>query len=81
MNLYREAPIRVSTGLGFFDHMLEQIAKHGGFSLELDCKIETSETAESREFNEILQRDGAKAAIAWRSARSSGEAGGHAEGK
>ena len=32
--------------------------------------IETSETAESREFNEILRRDGAKAAIAWRSARA-----------
>ncbi len=39
-------------------------------ALETDVTIETSETTESREFNEILKRDGAKAAIAWRSARA-----------
>ena len=39
-------------------------------ALEIDVEIESSETAESREFNEILQRDGAKAAIAWRTGRT-----------
>ena len=28
---------RVSTGIRFFDHMLESFAKHGGFDLELSC--------------------------------------------
>ena len=39
-------------------------------ALELDVVIETTETPESREFNAILKRDGAKAAIAWRTARA-----------
>lgn len=42
-------------------------------ALELDVMIETAESAESREFNVILKRDGAKAAIAWRSARAAGQ--------
>ncbi len=29
---------RVSTGIRFFDHMLESFAKHGGFDLDLTCK-------------------------------------------
>jgi len=38
VDLSREGPTHVATGLGFFDHMLEQVAKHGGFALELGCR-------------------------------------------
>jgi imidazoleglycerol-phosphate dehydratase / histidinol-phosphatase len=38
VNLDRTEPLKVATGIGFFDHMLEQLAKHGGFALELTCQ-------------------------------------------
>lgn len=29
---------KISTGIGFFDHMLESLAKHAALDLEIDCK-------------------------------------------
>jgi len=38
VNLDSTTPLRATTGIGFFDHMLEQLATHGRFSLELTCQ-------------------------------------------
>lgn len=38
IDLDADAPLHAKTGIGFFDHMLEQLGKHGGFSLQLECR-------------------------------------------
>jgi imidazoleglycerol-phosphate dehydratase len=38
LNLDGQGRYQVSTGIGFFDHMLELLARHGAFDLTLACK-------------------------------------------
>lgn len=38
INLDGKGDAKISTGIGFFDHMLEQIAKHGSFDLSVSVK-------------------------------------------
>ena len=50
MNIDGEGKADIHTGIGFFDHMLEQIAKHGNIDLTLyvngDIKVEEHHTIE-----------------------------------
>ena len=48
--LYGEGKAKVSTGIGFFDHMLDQLARHSGCDLEVevrgDLKVDEHHTVE-----------------------------------
>jgi len=50
VDLSREGPSSIATGIGFFDHMLEQLGKHGGFALTLrargDLRVDEHHTVE-----------------------------------
>ena len=41
VDLDREAAAVVASGVGFLDHLLEQLGRHGGFALELSCEGDT----------------------------------------
>ena len=38
LDLDERSGVRVETGIGFFDHMLNALARHGGLGLSLTCK-------------------------------------------
>jgi imidazoleglycerol phosphate dehydratase HisB len=50
VDLDKQTPPAINTGIGFYDHMLAQVAQHGGFALKLTCdgdlEIDTHHTIE-----------------------------------
>lgn len=41
INLDGQGKGEINTGIGFFDHMLNSFARHGGFDLKVTCKGDT----------------------------------------
>jgi imidazoleglycerol-phosphate dehydratase / histidinol-phosphatase len=50
VDLDAHGPLKADTGIGFFNHMLEQLARHGGFAMELvargDLHVDEHHTVE-----------------------------------
>ena len=67
MALTKQAINRSANIMGMRDALLQ--------GLELGVLAEAGETPESRAFNEILERDGPRAAIAWRRGGGAGSSG------
>jgi histidinol-phosphate aminotransferase len=42
VDLDRTTPRKIDTGVSFYDHMLDQVAAHGGFSLIVSCDGDTA---------------------------------------
>lgn len=70
LNIDGSGKAEVSTGIGFFDHMLNSFAKHGFFDLKLtvngDLEVDTHHTIEDTGIvlgNAIMQAIGDKAGI------------------
>ena len=38
LNINGTQQLDINTGIGFLDHMIDQLASHGGFALQLQCR-------------------------------------------
>jgi len=70
IDLDRAEPRRIDSGIAFYDHMLDQVAAHGGFSLVLSCagdndhhKVEACFKAFGRALRSGLALEGAGDAL------------------